>query len=177
MKKIAMRLAIFGWVALIAGCTSLSVAPPPSLEKGARWGLLPILNHTETPQVGFRAETIVDSLLRAQGVTDLRRYPANLAQDALLEPAERKVIDQALIWARNENIRYAVTGAVQEWRYKVGVDGEPAVGMTLQVIDVRTGTVIWSAAGGRTGWSREALSAVAQKLARGLIEPLAAAAR
>lgn len=61
---------------------------------------------------------------------------------------------------------------MSEWRYKVGVDGEPAVGITLQVIDVPSGNVIWSATGSRTGWSRDAVSAVAQKLLRELLSPL-----
>ncbi|MGQ9686803.1 MAG: penicillin-binding protein activator LpoB, partial [Thiobacillaceae bacterium] len=60
-----------------------------------------------------------------------------------------------------------------EWRYKIGVDGEPAVGLTLQVIDLVNGKVVWTASGGRSGWSREALSAVAQKLVRDLTQPLA----
>jgi hypothetical protein len=42
----------------------------------------------------------------------------------------------------------------------------------LSLLDVASGKVIWSAAGGRSGWSREALSAVAQKLARDLTAPL-----
>jgi polysaccharide biosynthesis protein PelC len=57
-----------------------------------------------------------------------------------------------------------VYGAVDEWRYKVGVDGEPAVGLVFQVKDLSNGQVVYSASGGKSGWSREALSAVAQKL-------------
>jgi TolB-like protein len=81
-------------------------------------------------------------------------------------------VTRALEWARGERARYALTGTVDEWRYKVGVDGEPAVGITLQVIEVQSGNVIWSAAGSRTGWSRDAVSAVAQKLLRQLLSPL-----
>ena len=92
--------------------------------------------------------------------------------ESLFEPAEREAVARALDWARGEKARYALTGAVDEWRYKVGVDGEPAVGITLQVIDVQSGNVIWSAAGSRTGWSRDAVSAVAQKLLRELLSPL-----
>jgi hypothetical protein len=65
-----------------------------------------------------------------------------------------------------------MTGAVDEWRYKVGVDGEPAVGLVLQVIDLGTGNVVWTATGARSGWSREALSAVGQKLMRDLLGDL-----
>ncbi len=79
---------------------------------------------------------------------------------------------KALEWARGERARYALTGAVQEWRYKVGVDGEPAVGISLQLIDVASGQVVWSATGGDSGCSRASLSGTAQKLLRRLLAPL-----
>jgi hypothetical protein len=157
---------------LLGGCSVIDRSPDRALDARARWVLLPMLNHTETPQAGLRAEAIMEGLLRARGVTDLARYPSSVGQETLFDPAERKVLEQALDWARKSGARYALTGAVDEWRYKVGIDGEPAVGMTLQVIDLADGGVAYSAAGGRAGWSREALSAVAQKLARQLLEGL-----
>ena len=160
--------------AVLAACSTVSAPPAPRLDRAAPWALLPMVNHTETPQAGLRAEAILESLLRARGVTDLRRYPTALSGDALFEPSERKGVDAALAWARTQGARYAVTGTVDEWRYKVGVDGEPAVGFTLQLLEVGSGRVVWSAAGGRTGWSREALSAVAQQLLDRLTAPLAA---
>ena len=157
---------------LPAGCTTINVQPAPALEKNASWALLPVLNHTETPQAGLRAEAILESLIRAGGINALRRYPSSLNNESLFDPLERRAIDQALTWAKSEQIRYALTGAVDEWRYKVGVDGEPAVGITLQLIELPSGAVIWTAAGSKTGWSREALSAVAQKLIAELTAPL-----
>ncbi|CAG9220909.1 hypothetical protein BCAR13_420163 [Paraburkholderia caribensis] len=53
------------------------------------------------------------------------------------------------------------------------MDGEPAVGLTFEVIDVQTGKVVWTGTGSRTGWSRDAVSGVAQKLERDLLSPLA----
>jgi polysaccharide biosynthesis protein PelC len=44
--------------------------------------------------------------------------------------------------------------------------------LVLQVTDLSTGEVVWSAAGGKTGWSREALSAVAHKLVAELLRGL-----
>jgi hypothetical protein len=157
----------------LAGCTTATVAPAPPLERDAPWVLLPMVNHTETPQAGLRAAAILESLLRVRGVTELRRYPASLGGDALFEPSERRSVDQALAWARTQGARYALTGTVDEWRYKVGLDGEPAVGFTLQLLELPSGRVVWSAAGGRTGWSRESLSGVAQKMLAELTLPLA----
>lgn len=173
----AMRRALVMVPLALAACATVSVPPAPPLERNASWALLPMVNHTETPQAGLRAEAILESLLRGGGIGTLRRYPSSIGGDALFEPSERKGVDQALDWARAQNARYAVTGTVDEWRYKVGVDGEPAVGFTLQVLDVPTGRVLWSAAGGRTGWSREALSAVAHQLLTHLSTPLVVAAR
>ena len=49
--------------------------------------------------------------------------------------------------------------------------------MTLQIIDVASGDILWSGTGGKSGWSREALSAVAQKLIRDLLQSGLAGAR
>lgn len=167
MKNLAVVLLL-----ILAGCTTVDRTRVSTPDVAERWALLPIANHTETPQAGLRSEAITESVLRTLGVKVIERYPAELSREALLEPAERKLAEQALAWAKSRGVRYAVSGSVEEWRYKVGVDGEPAVGMALTVTDLQSGTVIYSASGGKTGWSREALSAVAQKLVKELLADL-----
>ena len=160
----------------LAGCGSLA----PTSSTGAnvmtqaiaaqdKVAMLPLANLTDVPQAGLRAESMLESALRQAGLGQLVLYPPNLNPETLFEPGERKAQLEAEKWARAQGIRYAISGAVSEWRYKVGVDGEPAVGLQLQVRDLQTDQVVYSAAGGRTGWSREALSAVAQKLTAQLI--------
>lgn len=159
-------------MALLAACAvTESTAPAAQLDPTAKWVLLPFANNTETPLAGNRAEAITESLLRARGVTNLTRYPASLAQEALFDSAQGRAAEQAMGWAKEQGARYAVTGAVDEWRYKVGVDGEPAVGVMLQIVDLSNGAVVWSGVGGKTGWAREGLAAVAQKLIRNLLAP------
>ena len=80
--------------------------------------------------------------------------------------------EEAQQWAIEQGARFALTGSVEEWRYKVGIDGEPAVGVTLKVIDLTNGRVVWSASGAKSGWSRQALSAVAQALLADLLGSL-----
>ena len=171
------RLAgVLALAAALAGCGSLA----PTSSTGAnvmtqaitaqdKVAMLPLANLTDVPQAGLRAESLLESALRQAGLAQLVLYPPNLNPETLFEPGERKAQLEAEKWARAQGMRYAVSGAVSEWRYKVGVDGEPAVGLQLQVKDLQTDQVIYSAAGGRTGWSREALSAVAQKLTAQLI--------
>ncbi len=168
-----IRMLLGAGVLALGACSTIDVAPRAELDRNARWAVLPLANHTETPQAGSRAAAIVEAVLRTRAVGDLVRAPGNLGAETLVEPQDAQAIDKALAWARGAGVRYAVTGSVSEWRYKVGVDGEPAVGLTLQVVEVASGKVVWTATGGRSGWSREALSAVAQKLVRDLTQPLA----
>lgn len=158
---------------LTGACTIADRSPNTTpLDKQAKWALLPIENHTDTPQAGLRAEAIVDGVLRARGVKTLVRYPAALNPEALFEASERRVQEDARKWAREQGARYGVYGAVDEWRYKVGVDGEPAVGLALHIIDLQSDEVTFSAVGAKSGWSRDALSGVAQSLVRDLLSPV-----
>ena len=170
MKPFISRLILLAGLAFLTACSTLDHSAPPTVSSKAQWVVLPFANHTETPLAAGRAEAIAESLLRANGIGKLRRYPASLQQEALFETGDRKPFEASLEWARKEGARYALTGSVDEWRYKVGVDGEPAVGIALSIIDVASGETLWSGAGGKSGWSREALSAVAQQLMRRLIQ-------
>ncbi|RMH37677.1 MAG: penicillin-binding protein activator LpoB [Nitrospirae bacterium] len=156
----------------IAGCTTVTHSPPPTLDPTASYVLLPIVNHTETPLAGRRVEDITASLLQSQGLVTLRRYPPTFIQEASPLASDDRLRQKAVQWAKEQGLRYAFTGAVDEWRYKVGIDGEPAVGVNLELIDLKTDQVVWSAVGAKSGWSREALSGVAQTLLDELLSEL-----
>ncbi|WP_207005285.1 penicillin-binding protein activator LpoB [Trinickia mobilis] len=157
----------------LAGCSVVDRSQAPAFSARDSWAVLPFANNTETPQAGQRAASIAQSLMTSYGYANLVRYPASGGDETLFDPAKPDQQQTALEWARRQNVRYALAGAVNEWRYKVGVDGEPAVGLTFDVLDVETGKVVWSSSGSRTGWSRDAVSGVAQKLERELLGPLA----
>lgn len=162
--------SLMGLVAasLLSACTTVEQARAPDIDRQATWAMLGFANHTETPLAGQRAEAIAEALLYAQGVSRIRRQPTR--GEALFDggsPARDR--EEALAWARSIGARYALTGSVDEWRYKVGVDGEPAVGLSLMIIDVGSSETLWSGVGGKSGWTRESLAAVAQQLMRSLL--------
>lgn len=168
------RLAPLGYLAalLLTGCYVQQINPGPRLDRRARWVLLPVQNHGETPQAGERMEAILATLLRARGVTDLRSYPAAQPQSALPELDDQRRYETALLWAHQQGFAYGITGSVEEWHYRNGLDGEPAVGVTVQVVEIRSGRVVWSASGARGGWSRQTVSGTAHKLIASLLAPL-----
>ena len=171
MKAIhRFRLAALLASAWLSGCAVVDTTGAAKADPAGRWVLLPFANYTETPYAGNRAEAITQSLLASRGVLDLQTYPPDLARETLFEPGQQKLQEQALAWAKGTGARYAVAGAVDEWRYKVGVDGEPAVGVTLRIVDLSDNKVLWSGAGGKSGWSRESLAGVGQKLIRDMLE-------
>lgn len=156
----------------LSACSVTDESPEVSFETPALWAVLPFANATETPLAGQRAEAIGEAILRANGFADVVRYPPDIATDTLFDSGSANAEVEALSWARSIGARYALGGTVDEWRYKVGVDGEPAAGVALRVYDLQTERVIWSAVGGKSGWSRESLSGVGQKLLRSLMSDL-----
>ena len=162
---------------LLGGCssftsgTSSGTAPmAQAIAAADKTAMMPVANFTDVPQAGLRVEALLESALRQIGLRQLLVYPPELNTETLFEPGERKAQAEAEKWAKAQGVRYIVSAAVNEWRYKVGVDGEPAVGLMVQVKDLASGQVVYSAAGGRTGGSREALTAVGQQLTAELVK-------
>lgn len=177
--KSGMRLASWCVAAvasslLFAGCGTLKQTAAPTLGAGDSVAIASIANYTETPSAGRSAEAIAASVLRANGLKDVRFAPVEAGSNALFDTAQSEGADQKLEWAQSQQVRYILTGAVEEWRYKTGVDGEPVVGLTLELIDVQSGHVVWSATGARSGWSRSSLASVATSLIGHVLAPLAA---
>jgi polysaccharide biosynthesis protein PelC len=151
------------------GCASIQHGNSPAMACADKWIVLPFQNYSETPQAGQSAARLVENALRSRGMKELFFYPSSL-EDSLIEfSLTHGQYEKTLEWAKWQNGVYGITGAVTEWRYKSGSDGEPAVGITLSVVDVKSGKTIWSASGSKTGWSRDALSGVGLKLIQKLV--------
>ena len=78
----------------LGACTTVNTQPAPAVSKDVTWALLPMMNHTETPQAGLRGEAILESLLRSGGYSQLTRYPAGLNKESLFDPMSRLVFQK-----------------------------------------------------------------------------------
>lgn len=159
-------LFLFMMVGMLTGCTWTEVdhSCPLKLAHCTTIAVAPFANYTETPQANERAASITSGILRTRG-SGVVSYPARTLKPSLIpgmmSPASRC---QILRWARECSIPYVMNGSVTEWRYKVGLDGEPVVGVNLELIDVENNCVIWNAVGSKSGGCRIALSTVGQEL-------------
>lgn len=167
------------WLALLSialstalsGCAVTDVHRTEPLESQSTWALLPLANHSETPLAGQKAEASLTTLLHQRGIRSLVSAP-RAAPMGLLELHSENDYQASLSWAQQQGVRYGVTGSVDEWQYKAGLDGEPAIGISLRVVDVNSGETVWSASGARTGWGFSTTSGVAQKLISDLVATL-----
>ena len=129
IRNLGLALAVL----FVAGCASFTGDASPNLPRNAQWGIVPMVNYSQTPQAGERSEQILLSVLSSHGLQP-RVYPASTqGEQALMDDNER--LAGALDWAREQKLDYVVTGSVEEWQYKNGLDGEPAVGISLRVLD------------------------------------------
>jgi polysaccharide biosynthesis protein PelC len=171
----ALGIAATALALAMSACgTVRQTAAAPTLTHADKVAVVSIANYTETPDAGHSAESIAANTLRAGGIADVRIAPSETNRNSLFDSSQRGDGEKSLEWARSQNARYVLTGAVEEWRYKTGVDGEPVVGVTFELIDVSNGAVVWSTTGTRTGWSRSGLSTVATSLIGKVLAPLQA---
>jgi hypothetical protein len=170
----SLPLALAGLLAA-SGCATLDIHAEGPLAPRSGWVLLPVQNLGEAPLAGERVEELLTTLLRTQKGIELARAPASAAlpaagsEAAVVEPDERERYERSLAWARGQKLSYGVGGSVEEWRYRSASDGEPAVAVTVRVVDLKQGKVVYSASGSAAGWGRATLSGTAQRLLRTLV--------
>ena len=74
--------------------------------------------------------------------------------------------------AKEQEFDYFISGSVNEWQYKSGLDAEPVVGISLEIQSFETGEILFTSSGARTGWSRGSLSGTAQNLLNDLLNQI-----
>lgn len=151
----------------LGACTAkvINYSPCIMVQPGAKIAVVPFSNNTETPLAGERAMSIAAGVLESRGMTNLVLYQSS-EHGKVLFPGMNKVDSEKQLgaWAKRMHARYLVTGSVNEWSYKVGLDGEPVVGVSIQLIDLVCGRIVWTSVGSLSGGSRVAVSTTAQQL-------------
>jgi hypothetical protein len=172
--KANTRVCILLAALWLAGCatTQFNSAPSPHPDRLAAWCVLAPINNTSTPYAGERVQQQLAALLGARGLAHVLLAPAATSGGPL--PIDNGATGQrrGLAWARHHGARYALLGSVDEWQYKIGLDGQPAVGVTLRLLDLESGKVIWSGAASASGGSREGLAVLSERTLSGLLERL-----
>ena len=110
-------------------------------------------NYTDTPRAGMRAGNIIDGILKAKEY----RVHSHLKENISLLKKAKKI-------ATEDGSKYFMFGGVSEWRYKTGIDGEPAVSLQLSLYKTKSAKLVWSATASDSDWGNASIGTTAQDL-------------
>jgi polysaccharide biosynthesis protein PelC len=173
-NRFFMLLPCF-FLLVLSACTGsvINYSSYKAINLNSKIVVIPFANYTETPLAGERAMSITASLLKSRGIDNVLTYQNNTPNHGVLLGMDKATSRKTLLaWARSTGARYAMTGSINEWTYKVGLDGEPVVGISLQLIELSSKHTVWTAVGSVSGGSRIAVSTVAQKLINSMLDGL-----
>jgi hypothetical protein len=142
----------------LTACNDAQITSNNSLSKIDSTGTIVIYsmnNYTDTPHAGMRAANIAEGILLSKGYSVKSRIDESLSHLKFSEKLSR---------ARNSGAKYLLSGGVSEWRYKTGIDGEPAVSLHLKIVNTSNGKVVWSATGSDSSWGNTSIGVLAQEL-------------
>jgi len=155
MKKNILLTILF--MILFSGCYTTALVSTqnnlPKVNKTIQISTFELDNYTDTPRAGMRAANIVEGVLLAKGYR-LKTHMSKKIDS--LEDAKKL--------AQEDKSQYFLIGGISEWRYKTGIDGEPAVSLKLNLYDTKDAKLIWSATGSDSNWGDSSIGSTAQNL-------------
>lgn len=149
-------------VLLLGGCSTLELSRATVLPESNQIKTITVFsldNYTDTPQAGMRASNLI------QGVLLSRHYRVLSGIDK-----NRMSLAQQLQTARDNGSDYILNGGVSEWRYKTGIDGEPAVSLQCKIIRVDSQKVVWSTTASSNDWGNASIGTTAQSMIESMFE-------
>lgn len=156
---------------VMAGCATVvhSGGPGRGTIRVERLLLPPFVNATDDEHASRALTEMTGSALVEAGIAlfqteeILLKSAADKAQGAEGRYAEL---------ARTVNATHLLIGTVHEYRYKTDLDGDPAVGITLRLVDATTGQTLWQGTSGNVGYAFASLTSAARKAVRTLVHAM-----
>ncbi len=146
-------------VVFMLSCAKVIDLSSHKLDRNKTYAVIPFENYTDTPLAGYRVASIVEGVLMSKG------YVVNRVWEYRDTEPTQKELSELLQKAR-ASADYVIYGTVNEFRYKTGIDGEPAVSISLYVLESSTGKVVAGSTLSGSGWAHQSLGTLTQKLIR-----------
>jgi len=165
--NITKNIAFVVLVTFLAGCSGASlIATQKSMpavyedvnetyqkKNDVTISLFRLHNYTDTPRAGMRAANLIEGILLAKEY----EVKSHLKEKLPSMKKARKI-------AKEDGSKYFMYGGVSEWRYKTGIDGEPAVSIQLSLYKTKNSKLVWSATGSDSDWGNASIGTTAQDL-------------
>jgi len=162
-----LKKIILVFIIIFSGCSSIVNKNEVTVPKNQKYAISSFWNYTETPMAGLRASSIIEGVISQKNITI---YSLIGGTDEMENIKSKELfIKQKESEAKKMGASYLITGDVQEWRYKTGIDGEPVVSYTLKIIDLNSNQTVFSGVGAKSGWGHKSIGVVAQEIAKELL--------
>lgn len=164
-----LRLAGAALALLLAGCGIVVHHGGPGSIVVSRLLLPPFVNATDHEHAGRALTEMTGSALVEAGI------PLFQTEETLLKSAEEKAQGpdgRYAELARAANATHLLIGTVHEYRYKTDLNGDPAVGITLRLVDAATGQTLWQGTSGNVGYAFASLTTASARAVDSLVRQL-----
>lgn len=152
----------------LSGCSTYRGTNGISVTNGSTFAVMPFVNQSNTPLAAENVATIVCSELSAKNINYVAYESADEPKDLKSILDDSYTTRKANEWLKSVSHNYVISGSVDEWNYKAGLDGEPVVSVTVRVKDVN-GNVVYEKTGSRSGFGRESLNGAGQKVVENIL--------
>jgi len=161
------NFVLFGLVVAFSGCSTAVITQTanglPAVyedvndtyqeKTDVKIALFRLNNYTDTPRAGMRASNLIEGILLTKGYT----IKSHVKDKSVSFKKAKKI-------AKDDNAKYFMYGGVSEWRYKTGIDGEPAVSVQMSLYKTKNGKLVWSATGSDSDWGNGSIGTTAHDL-------------
>lgn len=140
---------------------------PASLSSDKVYAITAFSNYSQTPKAGLSAASIVESVLAEENIVVHSIIIGS--EDVKSKKSQEELFAIQKAKAKQLKADYLITGDVQEWRYKTGIDGEPVVSYSIKVIDLKNSAIVFNGVGAKSSWGHKSIGVIAQEIAQDLI--------
>lgn len=163
-----IKLQLLVLLLLLSGCTTVVRDGGKSDVNQVKVTLLmpPFVNATDSEHAGQALTQLTGSALLECGIPLFQTEDIVSRTDD--ETAPQPVTRYQLI-ARDNKVTYLLIGTVHEYRYKSDLSANPAVGITLRLVNVADGRTQWQGSTSKVGHFNASLTSTAQKAVRDLV--------
>ena len=162
-----IRFILLGSLLILSACSSIAHKKATLLSTDKTYAIASFWNYTETPMAGLRAASIVESVLSQKNIA--LHSLIDGSNDVALKEGKQKLFNLQKKQAKSMGANYLITGNVQEWQYKTGIDAEPVVSYSIKIIDLTNNVIVFNAVGAKSSWGHKSIGIVAQEIAKELI--------
>jgi len=161
MKKLLFFIVA---ILILTGCAKKEISIEPNSKFPKQVKIIPFANLTQNPLAGYKVASI------ANGV--IKEYNISVTNSLFTYPEKDYSLKEIQNILNQYNNGYIVTGFVNEYKYKAGIDANPAVSVTLKIYDAKNKKYIFTSTVSEVGTTYDSLGVITQNCLKDLMDEI-----